>query len=199
MSASSPLFDGPGLQALFADLDAELRTIDKMPVIELAVVGGAAMALQWNLRSTRDVDFVSEGVPQDLRDAAGRVAERHDLPADWLNDGAKGFTPDLAYDGTVVYRGETLTVSVPAGRYLLAMKLFSARETDLDDAVFLGHQYGVTTADKLLELVTEAYRTRPLDVRVQYFAAEVATRVDGLTNQPRLTLRPQPPRDELGR
>jgi hypothetical protein len=79
------------------------------------------------------------------------------------------------------------------------MKLFSARETDLDDAVFLGHQHGVTTADKLLELVTEAYQTRPLDVRVQYFATEVATRIDGVTNLQRPTLPQQPPGDELGR
>ena len=131
--------------------------------------------------------------------AASRVAARHDLPADWLNDGAKGFTPDLAYDGTVVYQGKALTVSVPAGRYLLAMKLFSARETDLDDAVFLGHQCGITTANKLLDLVTEAYGTRPLEVRVQYFATEVGTRIDSVANQQRPTLRPQPPGDELER
>jgi Nucleotidyltransferase of unknown function (DUF6036) len=61
---------------------------------QLFVVGGAAMALAYNMRrTTADVDGVFEPKAV-IYEAARRVAGRHEkLPADWLNDGVKGLLP----------------------------------------------------------------------------------------------------------
>jgi len=56
------------------------------------VVGGAAVALAYNSRgSTRDIDAVFEPKMRIL-EAAALVAVELGLPADWINDGAKGPT-----------------------------------------------------------------------------------------------------------
>ncbi|MEI9952234.1 MAG: hypothetical protein WDO74_25415 [Pseudomonadota bacterium] len=59
---------------------------------ELVIVGGAAIALTLGGReATRDVDgYISKPEASKMRAAAERVAKRLGLPADWLNDGAKG-------------------------------------------------------------------------------------------------------------
>lgn len=87
------------------------------------------MVLRFEARdSTRDVDAVtSDGV---MREAAARVAARLGLPADWLNDGAKGYVHGLAL-GDVVFESSTLKVRTLSVPQLLAMKL-SAWRDDLD-------------------------------------------------------------------
>lgn len=56
-------------------------------------VGGAAMALAYSTRRfTRDVDGVFEPKAE-IYAAAGRVAARHHLPEDWLNDAVKAILP----------------------------------------------------------------------------------------------------------
>jgi hypothetical protein len=186
-----PLLSGAGLRALLTNLDHQLHsdTGEQHPLIELAVVGGAAMALQWQLRSTRDLDFITDNIPPQLLRAARQVAARHELPDDWLNDRAKGFVPQIPYDGVEVFRGDTIVVTVPSNRYLLAMKLYSARETDLDDAAFLTNQSGLSDIDSLLDLVTTAYAGRPVQAKVQYFATEVTARATHARQHPRQPIR----------
>ncbi len=162
---------------LFTEIDDQLQQTTELDLVELAVVGGAALVLRWGLRATYDVDFVTDNLPNDVRSIATRLANEQGLQADWLNDGATGFTPNLTFEPTIVYAGMVLRVIVPDSRYLLAMKLFSSRETDLHDATFLASQAGIDTAQELLDLVTAAYQPRPIDVRVQYFTQEVAGRV----------------------
>lgn len=92
------------------------------------------MAMAYDTRrSTSDVDAVF--VPTiEVRAAARRVAERLDLDADWLNDGAKAFVPGDDPDQSNVFEGEYLQVAAASPRFLLAMKLLAARvERDQDD------------------------------------------------------------------
>lgn len=60
-------------------------------VIELAIHGGEALALSFDMRiSTRDVDAVVRGAPDFARRCAARIAEDEGWPLDWLNDGVTG-------------------------------------------------------------------------------------------------------------
>ncbi len=101
---------------------------------EMFVVGGAAIILAYDSeRMTYDVDALFE--PKNIvYDEARRVAAENFIQPDWLNDAVKihliGDDPQAA----VAYRNKWLTVSIGSPKYLLAMKLASARpENDVDD------------------------------------------------------------------
>jgi hypothetical protein len=86
---ASPRLTRSDMLRLFDLLNAELAAMDAHG--EIYLVGGAVMCLALNARhATRDVDgyFRPTGV---IRQAAGRVAARADVPDDWLNDAVKAF------------------------------------------------------------------------------------------------------------
>jgi len=105
--------------------------------IQLIVVGGAVMVLAFGARqSTRDVDTVIL-LPREariVRDLAKQVAEELDWPADWLNDGAKGYLRGVS-DGPIIFQAPGIEVRAPSFEQLLAMKLSDWRdEVDISDA-----------------------------------------------------------------
>jgi len=112
---------------------------------ELVIVGGAALVLLFQAReSTRDVDayFVRPAASR-LRDAVERVAMRLDLPADWLNDGAKGYIVGLT-KGELLHQSPSLLVHAASLPQLLAMKLAAWRDAidRADAALLLGQLSG---------------------------------------------------------
>ncbi len=138
------------------------------------VVGGAAMALAYSdRRSTRDIYAIFE--PKGLvYDAAHRVAERLDLPDDWLNDAAKSFAPGHDDDQRVVFTSPSLEVAAASPRYLLAMKLLASRvDQDTEDIQKLYAICGFTTADEGLDLLERYYPDRPLPARSQFLLEEL--------------------------
>jgi hypothetical protein len=111
--------------ALLTDLGHELTANGLRG--DLFVVGGAAMAFALNTRrATRDVDAVFEPKAE-VYSAARRVAARHELPDDWLNDAVKGLLPGPDPQSRPVLDVPGLRVSVPSARYLLALKVAAAR------------------------------------------------------------------------
>jgi hypothetical protein len=102
---------------------------------ELWVVGGAAMVVLYGAReTTKDVDAFTTDTTSGaaLRAAAAAVASELGLPADWLNDGAKGYVNGLA-PGELLFDHPRLVVRSVASHQLLAMKI-SAWRDDLDVA-----------------------------------------------------------------
>jgi len=95
---------------------------------KILLVGGAVMILiVGNRNSTRDIDGSFEDGAQAIREAVSHIALREGLPADWLNDGAKGFLyskPPVTlwrdYPGLEIY--------LPSLDYLLAMKIIAGRD-----------------------------------------------------------------------
>lgn len=81
---SAPLLGREQILAVLRDLADEL---DRQGVrAEVFLVGGAAMTLAYDTRrTTRDIDAVFEPKGT-VYEAARRVAGRHGLPEDWLND-----------------------------------------------------------------------------------------------------------------
>ena len=128
------VFDSAELLVRLADVDAELPGDEH---IEIAVIGGAAITFLRAGRVTNDVDVISEGMPQTLRDAAARVASRHALRTDWINNAAKIGLPRLEPQLETIYRGERLTVHRAGPKYLLATKLNAGRPIYIEDAVHL--------------------------------------------------------------
>ena len=68
------------IKQYLSELNEELRTMDVKG--ELCLYGGAVMALVYDARpNTDDVDAIFKPVRY-IRRAAGRIAERHNLPKD---------------------------------------------------------------------------------------------------------------------
>lgn len=125
------------IRRAFAALSDELERHGRQA--ELVVAGGAALVLLFRAReSTKDVDayFVKPEAAV-LRAAAEAVASRLDLPADWLNDGAKGYFIGITA-GTMLYETPALKVRAASEAQLLAMKLAAWRDAiDRGDARLL--------------------------------------------------------------
>lgn len=60
-------FNGEHLRELFVEVDRELETDDFDPPCCIVIAGGAMIALRDSARVTGDVDVVSDGMPQSLR------------------------------------------------------------------------------------------------------------------------------------
>ena len=167
--------DADGVRALFRELSDRLA--EAGATAQLFVVGGAAMALAYDVdRLTRDVDALFVPAPV-VRRIAEEMSGPHGLEPDWLNDAAKGFLPGEDVHPRTVFESESLLVQVPSPGYLLAMKLHASRdERDLDDAAVLFNQLGYTTSQECLDLLDATYPARQLLPRHRYLADEVATR-----------------------
>jgi hypothetical protein len=80
------------------------------------------------------VVILSPAERSQVRAFAATVAEEQNWPADWLNDGAKGFLIGPA-SGPVIFESLGIVVRRPSIEQLLAMKLCAWRDdVDIADA-----------------------------------------------------------------
>ncbi len=179
MTGSGGQLDAERLRELFRELSDRLAERDQRA--QLFVVGGAAMALEYDgSRATRDVDAAFAPAPE-VRRIAEEISGTYDLEPDWINDAAKGFMPGPDEAPRTVFESEALLVQVPSPEYLLAMKLHAARdERDLADAVILFTASGYTTAEEALALLRRRYSESQLLPRHRYVVDDVVRRaLDG--------------------
>ncbi len=121
------------------------------------------MALAYSTRRvTVDVDAVFEPKAV-IYEAASKVAEDLGLPADWLNDAAKGFMPGSDEDARPLPEVEGIEITTASPRYLLAMKLMAMRiGEDDEDIEILLRECGIQSAEEAMELLTKMYpRAKP--------------------------------------
>jgi predicted nucleotidyltransferase len=141
---------------------------------QVFIVGGAAMALAYSSRRvTKDIDAVFE--PKSvIYEAAAKVAEELGLPADWLNDAAKGFMPGEDADRVAVPDIKGIEITTASPRYLLAMKLMAMRfGEDDEDIQFLLRECGIRSAPEALALVEHMYPVREPPVKTRFFLEEL--------------------------
>lgn len=175
MSARTPGFSRQELEHLLSLLNEELRPAGITG--EICIVGGAAMVLAFGSRtSTRDIDaLVME--PAAVRAAAARVAAAHGLPANWLNDGAKGFASGVPIETKELLRFSHLRIVAPPPAYILAMKCIAARvgldEHDKEDARFLIRLLGLPSGADVLELVAQYYPPERIPAKTRFFVQEI--------------------------
>ena len=160
----------------------------------MMIAGGAALALRWDDRVTRDVDvlehrfrrtpsdrarsatavdFISMRFPDELQRAAELVGQAYGLPWNWLNGAAAIFTPVCDLCPETLYRSDYLTIESPGPSVLLAMKLHAGRDRDLEDAARLAAETKITDSALLVGLVVEAYGHEANTARTADFVASV--------------------------
>lgn len=163
------------LEAVLNDLSADLQAQGLRG--ELFLVGGAALALAYNVRRfTQDVDAVFEPKAE-IYAASKRVAERHGLPENWLNDAVKGLLPGTDPQARDLISLPGLRVSVPSPHYLLALKVYAARvDRDVDDIQFLAQTCGAATAEDVLDITESVMGSRALLPKSQYLVEELFPR-----------------------
>ena len=121
------------------------------------------MCLAYNARqSTFDVDALFQPTAE-VRKAAARAAAKSGFPADWLNDGVKGYLSERG-DFAPFLELDHLKVLAAEPQYLLAMKCLAMRIGaefhDLDDVRFLLRLLDLTSYDQAIAIITQYY---PLD------------------------------------
>lgn len=122
------------------------------------VAGGAAMSLLFDARAaTRDVDAVFRTDRGQLAAAVAHVADRHQLPAGWLNDNIAALVPAAVDLGAAELVLPGLEVLLSSPRHLLAMKMLAGRDRDLDDLAVLFGALGITSARQAAELTEEVF------------------------------------------
>src|SRR6266542_3694940 len=132
---------------------------------EVCLFGGTVMVLAFTARlTTKDVDALFQPT-RIIRELARRIATEQRLPADWLNDGVKGFV-SARHETTAgnLPQFPRLRLTMPVPEYLLAMKCMAARlggttgePTDIPDIVFLIGQLGLRSAREVLDIVGQYY------------------------------------------
>lgn len=160
--------------AALAALDHELA--GRGVVGEVCLFGGAVMVLAFNARlATKDVDAVFQPAAV-IRELAARVGAASNLPANWLNDGVKGFLSarhEVTAGGLPQF--PHLRLTMPTAEYLLAMKCLASRigsvageADDTTDITFLIRHLGLRSADAVMDIVTAYYPPNQVPVKAKF-------------------------------
>lgn len=148
--------------------------------IELLIVGGAVMVLEFQARaSTRDVDVVilSPSDPAVVRALARTVASERGWPEDWLNDAVKEFLVGSTVL-TEVLSMPGIRVCRPSIEQLLPMKLCAWRDdVDISDATRLLQVLSETRDEVWRQVYPHLQRGREL--KAQYAFADLWEQIHG--------------------
>ena len=148
---------------------------------EVCLFGGTVMVLAFTARlATKDVDALFQPA-QTIREIAHRIGEEQHLPANWLNDGVKGY---------VSARHETmagnlpqfahLRLTMPVPEYLLAMKCLALRigaeSHDEDDVRYLLRHLDIGTYEQAVAVITRFYPLERFPQKTLYALGELLPR-----------------------
>jgi len=179
-------FDRDSLLEAFGDLGR--KAWDEGATIEIAVYGGAALMLMFDWRAaTKDVDAVFEAGRDRVRRLAADIAAERGWPADWINDGVKGFLSARDDEsGMKLLSGEFpsaerpgLRLFVPKPEYLFAMKCRAMRlggadeNRDIDDIRHLAAELDIDSAEEALAIVSSFYPWSQLRPKVKFGLEEI--------------------------
>ena len=165
--------DGATIRALLEELADRLPPGG--PQHALIVAGGSLLAWHGLRDSTRDVDSLRP-LDLDLAQAAAEVGAGHGLGVGWLNAHAAAFAPltlELAECSVLIDRPRLQVLGAPLDQVFL-MKLYAARDRDLDDLRVLWPHTGFATAEQAVEQFWAAYPHAPDDPYLANFISEIA-------------------------
>jgi len=162
------LFTKDDINNYLSEINDRLCAIDKHGSIIMA--GGAVLTTLFNAReSTRDIDGMFQPSPE-MRKIISDMANAHNLPADWLNDGVKGFLTDKM-DTDVYKEFSNLSVYTVNTESLLAMKLISARPEswDLSDSVTLMKALNIRNIEEVYAIVEKRTVEKQRTINSHFF------------------------------
>ena len=142
---------------LFGELSEELEREGLRG--HVYIVGGAALIAGYGReRSTHDVDGRIVYEKRGVMKAAGRLAEKHDLPANWLNENATLFMPHKDdSQATTVFNSPALVVTGASAKHLLAMKIDAGRPEDIEDIQWLLDELQIENLEEAIEVHRTTY------------------------------------------
>lgn len=147
------------------------------PRHSIVIVGGSLLAWHGLRDTTRDVDTIRR-LDLELQKAVARVAERHDLAVQWLNDSAAAFWPQTLDESgcEVLLDHPSLLVLGAPYRAVFLMKLFAVltRAADYDDLVRLWPLCGFASPEEAANEMREAYPAAPDDPHLAEYVADIA-------------------------
>lgn len=165
------MLDRDMIRRLFRALNAELKKAGATG--EIGICGGAVMCLVFETRrATKDVDAIFQPAAV-IRRAARAVAGKFELPADWLNDAAKGyFHADPPREAAMTL--SHLRVWAPRADYMLAMKCVAARYDthDRDDVRFLISYLKLRDPEAVFSVIERYYPHRMIPAKTRFFVEE---------------------------
>ena len=131
----------------------------------IVVVGGAAMALQYNpdRDPTRDVDCVVLASPSDhdrVFEIANEVGRRQELLDGWFNSGARLFLPDFGepHEWQTYDSVGNVTIWIAPPEIMFAMKLLAGRPNrDFGDLETLVGILGVASEEQAQQIFDRFY------------------------------------------
>ena len=149
-------FDRDKIMELLGELGRRLSA--KGVAGRLYVVGGAAMALEFDTRrTTRDIDAILDP-PTTVADEAASMARDLGLPPGWLSAAAQAFIP-LPDADPVSLDVEGLQVALSSPANLLAMKMAAGRPQDITDLVVLFRHLKIRSPEQAVDIAERMYGT----------------------------------------
>jgi hypothetical protein len=122
----------------------------------LYIVGGAAMALEFDTRrTTRDIGAIFHP-PTTVADEAASMAAELGLPPGWLSAAAQAFIP-LPDQDPVSLDVEGLQVAISSPANLLAMKMAAGRPQDITDLVVLFRHLKIRSPEQAVDIAERMY------------------------------------------
>ncbi|CAN5650006.1 DUF6036 family nucleotidyltransferase [soil metagenome] len=140
---------------------------------EICLYGGAVMCLAFKARpATKDIDAIFEPVKQ-IRRAASKIAERHNLNIGWLNFAVRIFV--VEHEKRILFDFPNLKIFIPETDYLLAMKILAARAdtSDLDDIKFLVRNLQIETVEEAVKLMRNYYPHKEIKPETIFLLEEI--------------------------
>ncbi len=136
-------FTRDNLDRYLKELAKEYRKLSgKDSPVEITLIGGASVVINYGFRDmTYDMDAIINA-SSSIKDAAGIVGDRYNLPNGWINDDfmrTTSYTPKIIqYSKYYHTYSNVITFRTVTGEYLVAMKLRSGREYKFDRSDVIG-------------------------------------------------------------
>lgn len=172
MSGDGILLDGEAIKRLVREVADELVDSEQRVIV---VVGGSLLAWHGLREATRDIDSIRR-LDVELREAVRRVAARHDLPYDWLNDHAVAFAPfgfEVEECEVLLDTPRLKALGAPF-RDVFLMKLRRSDPQDLVDmrALWPYVQHEFASASEVVDAFVAAFPVEPADEYLNSFVVD---------------------------